>query len=84
MLSVQRSKNPFLGFPGGSDGKESFSNEQYQRKQNKVTQSGTYFQSEDAQWNGEETTVMLQTLLQDLNQTLKHEFATIIYGKAIY
>ena len=43
MLSVQRSKNPFLGFPGGSDGKESFSNEQYQRKQNKVTQSGTYF-----------------------------------------
>ena len=54
-------------------------------KESKISDSKWHLlQSEGAQWNGEETTVMLQTLLQDLNQTLKHEFATIIYGKAIY
>ena len=46
MLSVQGSKNPFLGFPGGSDDKESFSNEQYQRKQNQSDSKWHLLQSE--------------------------------------
>ena len=69
-----------LYFPGGSDDKESFSNEQYQRKQNQSDSKWHLLQSEGVKWNGKEITVMLQTLLQDLNQTLKHH----IHGKAIY